>query len=152
MIRRPPRSTRTDTLFPYTTLFRSLVSFLTSKKYDAIRIQLKSGLATALSSVEVYQACGNSLLPVQPASGISSLEAPGVASGGTPSLEVGASLTLVAHDYADASKALNADDVSWTSSDESLATVSQAGVVTGVGELPGARGAAEDGQDEEIGR
>src|SRR3546814_15649235 len=27
MIRRPPRSTRTDTLFPYTTLFRSLASF-----------------------------------------------------------------------------------------------------------------------------
>src|SRR3546814_7138023 len=26
MIRRPPRSTRTDTLFPYTTLFRSLVT------------------------------------------------------------------------------------------------------------------------------
>src|SRR3546814_2690416 len=25
MIRRPPRSTRTDTLFPYTTLFRSLM-------------------------------------------------------------------------------------------------------------------------------
>src|SRR3546814_13962297 len=25
-IRRPPRSTRTDTLFPYTTLFRSLVA------------------------------------------------------------------------------------------------------------------------------
>src|SRR3546814_3211177 len=28
MIRRPPRSTRTDTLFPYTTLFRSMVAFL----------------------------------------------------------------------------------------------------------------------------
>src|SRR3546814_1492175 len=28
MIRRPPRSTRTDTLFPYTTLFRSLPSSL----------------------------------------------------------------------------------------------------------------------------
>src|SRR3546814_15587665 len=28
MIRRPPRSTRTDTLFPYTTLFRSLVQFM----------------------------------------------------------------------------------------------------------------------------
>src|SRR3546814_2347087 len=28
MIRRPPRSTRTDTLFPYTTLFRSLVVFV----------------------------------------------------------------------------------------------------------------------------
>src|SRR3546814_14265631 len=26
MIRRPPRSTRTDTLFPYTTLFRSDIS------------------------------------------------------------------------------------------------------------------------------
>src|SRR3546814_13876538 len=25
MLRRPPRSTRTDTLFPYTTLFRSVV-------------------------------------------------------------------------------------------------------------------------------
>src|SRR3546814_6371468 len=28
MIRRPPRSTRTDTLFPYTTLFRSLEALL----------------------------------------------------------------------------------------------------------------------------
>src|SRR3546814_2085411 len=27
MIRRPPRSTRTDTLFPYTTLFRSILPF-----------------------------------------------------------------------------------------------------------------------------
>src|SRR3546814_2102172 len=27
MIRRPPRSTRTDTLFPYTTLFRSSAAF-----------------------------------------------------------------------------------------------------------------------------
>src|SRR3546814_3833485 len=31
MIRRPPRSTRTDTLFPYTTLFRSLAN-----KYEAL--------------------------------------------------------------------------------------------------------------------
>src|SRR3546814_10361097 len=31
MIRRPPRSTRTDTLFPYTTLFRSL-KHLASKR------------------------------------------------------------------------------------------------------------------------
>src|SRR3546814_2664242 len=28
MIRRPPRATRTDTLFPYTTLFRSCCAFL----------------------------------------------------------------------------------------------------------------------------
>src|SRR3546814_12953799 len=30
MIRRPPRSTRTDTLFPYTTLFRSATDYSTS--------------------------------------------------------------------------------------------------------------------------
>src|SRR3546814_3918136 len=33
MIRRPPRSTRTDTLFPYTTLFRSDLTPLKTK-YD----------------------------------------------------------------------------------------------------------------------
>src|SRR3546814_19307020 len=31
MIRRPPRSTRTDTLFPYTTLFRSLPAELAAR-------------------------------------------------------------------------------------------------------------------------
>src|SRR3546814_5817575 len=31
MIRRPPRSTRTDTLFPYTTLFRSLIKRLSTQ-------------------------------------------------------------------------------------------------------------------------
>src|SRR3546814_3482175 len=35
MIRRPPRSTRTDTLFPYTTLFRSL-SIATSSNSPVI--------------------------------------------------------------------------------------------------------------------
>src|SRR3546814_1707522 len=33
MIRRPPRSTRTDTLFPYTTLFRSNVQLRLSAAY-----------------------------------------------------------------------------------------------------------------------
>src|SRR3546814_12401362 len=32
MIRRPPRSTRTDTLFPYTTLFRSTTPYLKNCK------------------------------------------------------------------------------------------------------------------------
>src|SRR3546814_2147593 len=32
MIRRPPRSTRTDTLFPYTTLFRSVLSSLECRR------------------------------------------------------------------------------------------------------------------------
>src|SRR3546814_2441109 len=35
MIRRPPRSTRTDTLFPYTTLFRS------ARAADTILVQLR---------------------------------------------------------------------------------------------------------------
>src|SRR3546814_3830193 len=36
MIRRPPRSTRTDTLFPYTTLFRSIMGVIRIKRiYDA---------------------------------------------------------------------------------------------------------------------
>src|SRR3546814_4326810 len=36
MIRRPPRSTRTDTLFPYTTLFRSLLFKRGKKTFVAV--------------------------------------------------------------------------------------------------------------------
>src|SRR3546814_4710690 len=36
MIRRPPRSTRTDTLFPYTTLFRSFTFFSTRRNAPAL--------------------------------------------------------------------------------------------------------------------
>src|SRR3546814_15506573 len=44
MIRRPPRSTRTDTLFPYTTLFRSNLDKLRDYK-DKVVGQLTKGLA-----------------------------------------------------------------------------------------------------------
>src|SRR3546814_13403573 len=37
MIRRPPRSTRTDTLFPYTTLFRSTSMNMVQADMDASR-------------------------------------------------------------------------------------------------------------------
>src|SRR3546814_7131469 len=37
MIRRPPRSTRTDTLFPYTTLFRSIPAEQAKPVIDALR-------------------------------------------------------------------------------------------------------------------
>src|SRR3546814_3134263 len=42
-IRRPPRSTRTDTLFPYTTLFRSLAdeAFLHSTAHVKARIRAR---------------------------------------------------------------------------------------------------------------
>src|SRR3546814_17774806 len=38
MIRRPPRSTRTDTLFPYTTLFRSLLAVGPQRNLGADRV------------------------------------------------------------------------------------------------------------------
>src|SRR3546814_13218783 len=38
MIRRPPRSTRTDTLFPYTTLFRSV----SLRHYQGVAVRLCS--------------------------------------------------------------------------------------------------------------
>src|SRR3546814_18528910 len=41
MIRRPPRSTRTDTLFPYTTLFRSAFAWLGRRR--ALTVGLISG-------------------------------------------------------------------------------------------------------------
>src|SRR3546814_21186511 len=42
MIRRPPRSTRTDTLFPYTTLFRSFEGFPESGWDKVMDINVKS--------------------------------------------------------------------------------------------------------------
>src|SRR3546814_20546781 len=47
MIRRPPRSTRTDTLFPYTTLFRSEACLFSGTSYSAPVI---SGAAALLAS------------------------------------------------------------------------------------------------------
>src|SRR3546814_10106981 len=40
MIRRPPRSTRTDTLFPYTTLFRSRLGVLPDVDHLGARVRL----------------------------------------------------------------------------------------------------------------
>src|SRR3546814_14018179 len=46
MIRRPPRSTRTDTLFPYTTLFRSITSAgrIVVRAFRLARNELQNGL------------------------------------------------------------------------------------------------------------
>src|SRR3546814_8208071 len=46
MILRPPRSTRTDTLFPYTTLFRSLAAYQ-AKERPAV-----------CTSYRIYKVCG----------------------------------------------------------------------------------------------
>src|SRR3546814_7294214 len=54
MIRRPPRSTRTDTLCPYTTLFRSLAHGITAIQIAA---HLVLELAVILPGI-VIAACG----------------------------------------------------------------------------------------------
>src|SRR3546814_2364873 len=41
MIRRPPRSTRTDTLFPYTTLFRSFDGLIDGEARELLLRQLE---------------------------------------------------------------------------------------------------------------
>src|SRR3546814_11845427 len=43
MRRRPPRSTRTDTLFPYTTLFRSPGFYVNDAKVAALGIRVRHG-------------------------------------------------------------------------------------------------------------
>src|SRR3546814_6527089 len=63
MLRRPPRSTRTDTLFPYTTLFRSGLrhDFLPTYLYEgehaylhSLSAGLKFGDAPALPRFDVF--------------------------------------------------------------------------------------------------
>src|SRR3546814_1536819 len=52
MIRRPPRSTRTDTLFPYTTLFRSArpSKTLALKADKSIHARFSAGVPTVTNS------------------------------------------------------------------------------------------------------
>src|SRR3546814_3505656 len=47
MIRRPPRSTRTDTLFPYTTLFRSLSAAVGQRQVEEAVAALRHARARA---------------------------------------------------------------------------------------------------------
>src|SRR3546814_11864160 len=54
MIRRPPRSTRTDTLLPYTTLFRSYVVLKGAVAGDLAR-QVAGGLAPWLEGTPCAQ-------------------------------------------------------------------------------------------------
>src|SRR3546814_2492235 len=55
MIRRPPRSTRTDTLFPYTTLFRSMIA----SRVAPPRLPPKKSRPSASAS------CGAAVLPAR---------------------------------------------------------------------------------------
>src|SRR3546814_4086989 len=56
MIRRPPRSTRTDTLFPYTTLFRSSESV--GEKAECVSVAVGAGVTEL--EVEEPRSCERS--------------------------------------------------------------------------------------------
>src|SRR3546814_13434112 len=59
MIRRPPRSTRTDTLFPYTTLFRSLAAVLAPDDFNAAAAVSTEACHTEhyAQAVRLYRRC-----------------------------------------------------------------------------------------------
>src|SRR3546814_13962276 len=61
MIRRPPRSTRTDTLFPYTTLFRSVAQGVLTAAAFGLLIAL---FVRSDMSVELVARNSNSLKPM----------------------------------------------------------------------------------------
>src|SRR3546814_20543191 len=73
MIRRPPRSTRTDTLFPYTTLFRSAYALFPVDGHHAPMlsivitapvqdIPIEADIVTAGNGLEHAQALGHDFL------------------------------------------------------------------------------------------
>src|SRR3546814_246990 len=75
MIRRPPRSTRTDTLFPYTTLFRSVEEVraaapgLERELAEAQRSGVKGELEEALAVIGGHRAGGRGgrdMMPPRP--------------------------------------------------------------------------------------
>src|SRR3546814_2771804 len=57
MCRRPPRSTRTDTLFPYTTLFRSVIGASPSVSDGTGMLLLSVGAGIVISAI-VFQVIG----------------------------------------------------------------------------------------------
>src|SRR3546814_8726865 len=67
MIRRPPRATRTDTLFPYTTLFRS--TFVVGGKLYSIVAHLQNGLGvfglSGITRVQIMKPQEKPLLVIQ---------------------------------------------------------------------------------------
>src|SRR3546814_2617476 len=68
MIRRPPRSTRTDTLFPYTTLFRSIsiaTVYRTLSLFDEMNIVQRHDFNETFARFEVNVAHHHHLIDVR---------------------------------------------------------------------------------------
>src|SRR3546814_13462840 len=61
-IRRPPRSTRTDTLFPYTTLFRSqAMHLLLDKLAQSVTSYLNGQILAGAQAVQIFDTWGGNL-------------------------------------------------------------------------------------------
>src|SRR3546814_10301465 len=58
MIRRPPRSTRTDTLFPYTTLFRSIMPVPTTPGVVVIGLGDTAEAINCGDEISIFPTCG----------------------------------------------------------------------------------------------
>src|SRR3546814_12951558 len=63
MIRRPPRSTRTDTLFPYTTLFRSCRFAYAAREEIGMSLLKVSGLSKSFGGNKAVDAIDFTLEP-----------------------------------------------------------------------------------------
>src|SRR3546814_3854541 len=66
MIRRPPRSTRTDTLFPYTTLFRSPLPVGHAEDDGLDDIGMVGQMALDFSGIDIFPAAANHILQAIP--------------------------------------------------------------------------------------
>src|SRR3546814_12399272 len=73
MIRRPPRSTRTDTLFPYTTLFRSFGVLTLTLAAN----QVATGLALTIFGLGLSSLLGAGFVGI-PVAPLPKLDLPGV--------------------------------------------------------------------------
>lgn len=109
----------------------ALVSISTSTAYDAIELSFNSGVASALSVLQVFQACGTAETPQSAAAlvGIDRIEPP------ESTVSVGASRGLVAiGNFANGNEAPIPDaDLDWSSATPAVASVDVNGLVTGNG-------------------
>src|SRR3546814_20067703 len=62
MLLRPPRSTRTDTLFPYTTLFRSRIGTAERNGQSAVDVSDRKTQRTRLDTIEHHAELGRIFL------------------------------------------------------------------------------------------
>lgn len=109
----------------------ALVSFATSVPYDAIQVSFNSGTVTALSTVQVFQACATAEIPPPPVA----LERIARIEPAATSISVDATKNFIAiGEYSDGSESPIADaDLDWVSDSLSVATVDALGLVRGVG-------------------